>query len=101
MDIPLEAIKAFDLYINEINNPDEVYGMIYKDQRWYIRLPCISRKGRRRVIDQVDWNKLIPYLEWLDNEAQSNFLDIEDDWERTFHNMSFSILGDLYLSKKL
>ena len=103
MNIPLEAIKAFDLYIREIKDPKEIYGMVYheSDQCWYIRLPCILREGRQKVINQISWNRIKSYLDWLDNEAQTNFLNIEDDWERTFHNMSFSVLGELYLSKKL
>lgn len=101
MDIPLEVIKALDLYISEIKNPDENYGVVCSDDHWYVRIPCISRKARKRVIAQINWDKLKSYLDWTDKQARTNFSNIEDEYERTFHSMCFSILGDLYLSKKI
>ena len=101
MDIPLEAIKGIDLYIKAIEDLNEHYGLICRNDKWYAHFPDISSNLKKQVANRINWNKLNSYLNWINKQAQDNFLNIKDDWERTFHSMHFYILGELHLLDKL
>jgi len=96
MDIPLEVIKALDLWISKIDNPDQIYGVIQGESNyWRTYLPVISREKKRDVAELLDWGQIQSYMDWLDRKAKSNFLNINDEWERTFHYLSYYFLFDL------